>query len=105
MKPHVLSDEQIEDSFRLEFGETAKITTNLNALDLEDDMAYFIDVLRHIAKAQRDDDVAFYEQKIREMFEEIERGCGGEGNEYISLAELFMSDFWQALKSKYQETA
>jgi hypothetical protein len=41
------------------------------------------------------------QEVAREIFEEIEKGCGGEGNEYVSLAELFMSDFWQSLKSKY----
>jgi hypothetical protein len=49
-------------------------------------------------KAQYDICVAFYEQKIREIFEEIEAYCKS-GQCWVKTDTPFN---WQALKSKYQ---
>jgi len=53
-KKSLLTDEEIIDLVRLEFGEEFKITVNLASLDLEDEMVYYLDVLRYIAQAQLD---------------------------------------------------
>lgn len=41
------------------------------------------------------------QEVAREIFEEIEKGCGGNGNDMVSLWDLLHSNYWQSLKSKY----
>jgi len=82
MKPPILSKEQVIDWIKTNYGKDAIIVPSVYGKE-----------------AQLDADVDYYEQKIREIFEEIQ----GHRylDEHIAFCFGFTFDEWVSLKSKY----
>lgn len=61
------------------------------------------DWLKDVLEAQRDADAAYYEQQIREIFEEIDKRKDGIGTHYLSASfcEYIECSWYRELKSKY----